>query len=204
MGRRRKCPKCGHKMEKFRMYKERIPCEDCDKIGGRGVRLRWLKVYPCSNCQFLLETEMSVNEIIRYGKEVSWGPMKSKEEMKIRLKEEMKQVKVERENMNKILENTDENKLNELVEALQALPKVNRINITEPRHKASHLADMGWNVLELHIIPCDRPPYIDCEKTIGKVCEAIYEGISEVLYRKLGDHIYLIPIFEQPVQLPHI
>lgn len=204
MGRRRICPKCGQKMEKFRMYKEQLPCEECDEAGGRGVRIQWIKVYPCSHCQHLLEVNMTVNEIIKYGKEVSWGPMKSKKRMQTQLKEEMKRVKVEKEDMNKILEKTDENRLTELIEALQELPKVNRVHITEPRHKAQHLKEMGWIILELHIAPCDRPPYIECEKTMGKICEVVYEGISEVHFRKIGDHTYLVPIFDQPVQLPHI
>ena len=204
MGRRKICPECGHKMEKYRMYKEQLPCKECDEKGGRGVRLQWIKVYPCSNCQNLLEVPMSLNEIIKYGKEVSWGPMKSKTRMQEQLKKEMVKVKKENKEMNEILKETDETKLNELVAALQELPKVNRVHITKPRHNAVHLVEMGWNVLELRIVPCDRPPYIECEKTIGKVCEVVYEGISEVHFRKLGDKTYLVPIFEQPVQLPHI
>ena len=158
----------------------------------------------CSHCGIMERIDMSVNEIIKYGKEVSWGPIKNKTLMVKQLGEEMKKIKVEREESKEIVKNTDETKLGELINALEDLPKVDRVFMALPRHRAKHLIDQGWNVLELHIVPCDRPPYIECENVIGKFCEVVYEGISEVYFRKLGDQTYLVPIFEQPTQLPHI
>jgi len=87
------------------------------------------------------------------------------------------------------------NKIKECIE-------VERAYLTEPP-QASHILEMGWKILELHVVPIDRPPYLELERLLSEMPHE-WEGISELNLIKVTDSIKIIMMVENPRRLPHV
>jgi len=211
MGRKAKCPDCGSYMEgptyiKEREVKEPDPnCTTCEKFRKTTVKLNWIALYACPTCKSVKERPMTKEEVKEHARETGWGSTTRKPNFGKSIIEKAEKVVEEEIETEEILKKEEKKEtlitpLEDFINKLNNLSEIERVYLKEPRHHASHLKD--WKILELHIVPKSRPPYLEFER-FCRDYDGVYDGISEMRFLKVGD-VYLVRIIESPARLTHV
>jgi len=196
------CTNCGNKLIDVSYHKEFTPpkenCPECEKYRKNMVKVRYIKLSICPNCKNIVETNLSPEQIKKHRYDFSWGYIIATSKAKERLIMDAKKLAGMKNNDDCL---KIEDKLSIFMAKLREIPQVHVANLVYVP-VASHLKNLGWKILELHIVPKGRPPYFKIDELISKY-EIVWEGISEINFLKVGD-TYLVRIIESPVMLGHI
>lgn len=211
------CPDCSKEMLGPEYIKTRIPlppvtdCPECEEFRKHGARLTFAKMFICVDCSKVITFQLTVDEIKAHRFEFHWGSIDIKEDFKEKvLKKAGEEEKVykdaEKSVGGMIFKMNDRELLDNFVKEVNECPDVHKVYLVSPQ-QAPHMIEMGWIIIEVHIIPKGRPPYHNLETIFAKQ-KYIEEPVSEMFGERamicVGEHIKIVRAIDNPIRLPHI
>lgn len=211
------CSQCNKPMQGPELIKTKVPlppitdCPQCEEFRRHGSRLTFVKIFSCVDCYRVVSEQMTSEEIKAHKFDFHWGSVDIKDDFKEKILNKAIKEKTESEKSEKLtkevmLEMEDRELLEMFLNKVKSCPNIHRVYLVDAP-QAPHMIAKGWKVIELHMVPIGRPPYFELEKTINKevfVEDEISEMFGERAMIKIGEHIILVRIIENPVRLGHV